>query len=185
MISGFFCIVIALGLLMLPLPWIFSVVIAAAIHELCHYAAIRLCGGSVVGIQIGFRGAKMNVSGLTSMQELICALAGPVGGFLLLFLARWLPRIAICGCFQSLYNLIPIFPLDGGRILRCFLETVGLKHRVQDICDWVEALFLFLVVCMGGYGCFCLRLGLAPLLAALGIVFRVKRPCKVPADSLQ
>ena len=54
-------------------------------------------------------------------REVVCILAGPLGGLSLLLLCRRFPRVAICGMLQSVYNVLPIYPLDGGRALRGIL----------------------------------------------------------------
>ena len=76
----------------------------------------------------------METSPMTPGREALCALAGPLGSFLLLLLARHFPEAAVCGIVQGGYNLIPIYPLDGGRILRCLLP--------EKICRWTEIIFL-------------------------------------------
>lgn len=180
-------LVLALGILMLPLQWIFAMILAAVWHELCHYWVIRLCGGRIEGFGAGFPGARMRVFGLTQMQELICALAGPVGGLLLLLFVRWMPRLALCGSAQSLFNLLPVFPLDGGRALRCMLEIL-FPGKADGVCQAVSACALGLLGGLGLYGCFALRLGLMPLFLASAVIMRAvqaKDPCKPGVYSVQ
>ena len=100
--SGMALILLALAVLVLPLRWLGAVILAAAVHEACHWAAVRLCGGQVHRLSAGVFGAEMTVTGLNAWQELLCALAGPMGGLLLLSLSRILPRTALCAGLQSL-----------------------------------------------------------------------------------
>lgn len=111
---------------MLPLRWVVAAILAAAVHEVSHLLALYLLGIRVFGITVGGRGAVLETDSLTDGQELLCALAGPLGSFLLLLFAAWIPRVAICGLCQGLYNLIPLGNLDGGRVLR---SLVNLVHR--------------------------------------------------------
>jgi stage IV sporulation protein FB len=112
---------------MLPLRWLIAAFLAAAFHELCHIFAVILCGGRVKSLQIGGRGAVISAGRMSTAKNIYCILSGPMGSLLLLPFAPWIPRIAICGLFQGLFNLLPIYPLDGGRALRCILY--GLKNR--------------------------------------------------------
>lgn len=118
------CILAAFLLLTLPLRWLLAALFAAGIHELCHALAVRLCGGRIFRIRVGPSGAAMETDGLSFPREMLCALAGPMGSFLLLTLGKWFPEAAICGAVQGMYNLLPVYPLDGGRALRCFLGMV-------------------------------------------------------------
>ena len=83
-VSPGFYLLLALLLLMLPVEWCIAVGVAAIFHELCHLAALRLCGGSVIQTQIDARGADMDASPLPPEKALLCALAGPAGSFFLL-----------------------------------------------------------------------------------------------------
>ena len=76
--------IFALALLLLPIQWIGAVILAAVFHELCHYAAVRLCGGKINGVAVGLSGAQMGVAGVSAGKELFCALAGPAGSLALL-----------------------------------------------------------------------------------------------------
>ena len=178
---------LALFLLLLPLRWVAALVIAMTVHELSHYLAVRLCGGKIRRIHAGLNGMRMEVEALPPWQELLCALAGPAGGFLLLLFVRLLPRTAICAAFQSLFNLLPVYPLDGGRAMRCCGELL-LPGRAEGVCKAVEILCLAAILYLGCYGTFVLKLGLLPLGMAAILLQRsiaVKIPCKAGIFSVQ
>ncbi len=149
-------IILALAILLLPLHWIMAAMLAATVHELGHYASLRLCGVPVHELRIGVGGASMRVGQMDRLQTVICALAGPASGLFLLLFARWLPRTAVCACIQSAYNLLPVYPLDGGRVMR----GAGIPPKV---CRWVEGVCLGLIAFAGIYGCLRLHLGILPL----------------------
>lgn len=176
-----FCIVLAITLLIFPVQWVLAWVMASAIHELCHYTALRLSGCRVFRVQINSNGAVMETDLLSSTREILCALAGPLGGFALLLVAKWFPRLAICGCFQALYNLIPIFPLDGGRAVRCMLKKYFPDAKGERIENWLENGILLIFLLLGGYSALWLDLGLIPLIFAVILIIKnkkVKFTCK-------
>ncbi len=112
----------ALLLLLLPVQWILAMAIAAAFHELCHMAAVHAVGGRVNSLKVLPFGAVMVVEEISGLKEGFCALAGPLGSFLLVLFIRPFPVLGICGLVQGLFNLLPVYPMDGGRILRILLR---------------------------------------------------------------
>lgn len=181
-------LMMALTLFMLPIQWIFAAIIAALFHELCHFFAVRLCGGQVTQITAGTSGANMTALGLSPWQALICTLAGPAGSLLLLLLARWFPRIALCGGLQGLYNLLPMYQLDGGKALRFITQMILPAEWTERICSTIQLLCLSGIIFLGFYGSFVLHLGLFPLLTASFVAirgFQGKTPCKPPLNSVQ
>ena len=157
------CLLAAAMLLVLPLKWLAAAVVAAGVHEACHYLALRLVKVDVYGVSVGGRGVVMRTGEMTPGQELVCALAGPVGGLLLLPFARWLPRVALIGLIHSVYNLLPLFPLDGGRALRSLCRMLFQESTAEKICRSAEVVCAAAVMVMGLYGALALRLGILGL----------------------
>lgn len=178
-------IALALAVLILPLRWLGAAILAAAVHEACHWGAVKLCGGQVTGLSAGLLGAELSVTGLSVWQELLCALAGPAGGLVLLSLSRFLPRTALCAGLQSLYNLLPIYPLDGGRALRCLCAMLLPGRAGERVCETVRLLCQIGIGILGIYGTFFLKLGLLPLFLAAILLAKGKSPCKAASFSLQ
>lgn len=161
------CVGFSLMLLLLPFEWCIAVVLAAVFHELCHSAAIYVCGGRILMIRIGFAGAAIEAEPMGDGKELLCALAGPLGGLSLLFLAKWLPRTAICAAIQSLYNLMPIYPLDGGRVLRCGIKLMLPAATAEKVYKALQYTFLAVLTMLILYAVLRLHAGMIPVLFLL------------------
>lgn len=170
--SRFTCLFAALLLLNLPLRWLLSWLAAAAIHESFHILAILAFRGRIFHIRIGITGAVMEVSPLSPGKELICALAGPMGGLLLLSLAGICPTIALCALVQSLWNLLPIYPMDGGRMLQCVLCMLFGHRRGAQIGNATGNLVRMLLLLLAIDGTLRRGLGLLPLIIAGMLIFR-------------
>ncbi len=114
------------------LPFAFGFVILILIHELGHGVAIRR-----EGLQAGwpvfipFFGAMISMRGIPKSQETEAkiAYAGPaagtvaslaVAGIYLISHARIFLLLAYTGFFLNLFNMVPVSPLDGGRVARTF-----------------------------------------------------------------
>ena len=123
--TGFF-FTAALLLLILPLDWLCAVVIASVVHELCHILALHCLGGHITRILIRADGCVIETDRIGEWKQFLSIFAGPMGSISLL-LCRAAPRIAICGLLQGMINLIPVLPLDGGRLLRLLLYSVNPK----------------------------------------------------------
>ena len=131
---------LALLLLVMELRWVGAFLLSAGVHECCHLLALRMMRVPVSAISVGIGGTKIQTPPLTRTQELLIALAGPVGGLLLCFSAGRFPRLAVCAFFHSVCNLMPLYPLDGGRVLRCL---------IPEKFAWIVEKGMILIILMG------------------------------------
>lgn len=131
-VSPWLCVLLPVLVLTLPINWFAAAVAAAAIHEICHILAIYLLGGCVRGLEIQIRGAVIQADIPDKKTEILAAAAGPIGSLFLLVFCRSLPRLAMCGFVQGVFNLIPIYPMDGGRILKCAADCLRADASGSD-----------------------------------------------------
>lgn len=170
----------AILLLLLPIRWITSFFIAVFIHEYCHYIALRLCGATVWQIEIGVTGIVMKTGQLSPGKELICALAGPAGSLALVFLIRPMPFLAVCGLVQGVFNLIPVYPLDGGRILQSAM-TLLFPAWGKKVSIWIEGVFVTALFVISVYAFICYKMGTIAWILLAILLYRVinrKNSCK-------
>ena len=110
----------------------------AMIHELGHLLAGLLMGMKPEKIQVkpyGFSiGFKLNVNDLNNkvkkgnilaIKKTIVALAGPITNAIIIFIVPYLSinivkeiMIVYINLILIIFNILPIYPLDGGRILK-------------------------------------------------------------------
>lgn len=152
--------------MVVPLQWLGACAIAAAFHECCHLLMAKWVGAKVESLTIGIPGAKISARFPDARGELLTALAGPMGSFSLVVLLHVAPRIALCAGVQGLYNLLPLYPQDGGRVLACLAEMVA-PHRAERICHWVEGITLAGLILLSLEAAVYWRMGLWPLIMAL------------------
>ena len=110
------------------------------LHELAHSVVARKYGVSIKGITLFLFGgvAELEVEPKTASAEFWIAMAGPTMSLALAFgfwVFAWfssltpIPALVVAvlsylsriNLVLALFNLVPAFPLDGGRILRAYL----------------------------------------------------------------
>jgi Zn-dependent protease len=104
--------------------------LSVTLHELGHIGAARVFGIGTTGITLyPFGGiARLTREARTSTEEVVVALAGPAVNVLLaglaviplLLLGPVTPVLTFLGVnvALALFNLVPAYPMDGGRVFR-------------------------------------------------------------------
>ena len=148
-VSAGACIAGCLLILLIPLELTFSFYLAAAIHEAGHILLLRIFRVSICGISLHIGGATVQTAPVTAKEELLCAAAGPIASFLCAAFVRRFPLLGICALIQGIFNLLPLFPMDGGRVLRC-LCSLYCPSRTGLICKAaaISSIAIIFAVCM-------------------------------------
>lgn len=133
------------------------------LHEFGHIVAARRYGVQTPDVTLLPIGGVARLERIPEepMQEFVVALAGPavnvvIALILFLFLGGFVPReglevqnpgvdllarLASANVFLVLFNLIPAFPMDGGRVLRAFLaHRMGYARGTQVAASIGQAL---------------------------------------------
>lgn len=179
---------LALSFLLLPIPWVLAWMIAAAIHEALHGLALRLFHYRVYGLELKFSGIRMETEPLQGASGVICALAAPVGCLAFVIVMKWIPRIAVCALLQSFYNLLPVYPLDGGRALRLLLDKLDNPRLSSVISIAVETALWAAAVLVNGALTIRYHLGLFPSIALIILwlsLQRAKKSCNARGKGVQ
>ena len=163
----------AFAVLILPLRWWMGAVLAALAHEFSHIAAARLFGSRILEIRLSPTGAVIASEPIEGRRGVLASAAGPLGSLLLSLFIRGYPELAICGLIQGVFNLLPVYPLDGGRIVRCLLPA-KFCTVLETMTIWASGL-----LGMGLYETSCLGISsFLPLAALVAIRVPRKLTCK-------
>ncbi len=117
-----------------------GILFSIVFHELSHSVVSRYYGLPIRGITLFIFGgmAEMEKEPASPKVEFLMAVAGPLASFLLgliFFILTWfftfsgvpvpvvgvLHYLAVINVVLAVFNLVPAFPLDGGRMLRAAL----------------------------------------------------------------
>ncbi|WP_433945889.1 M50 family metallopeptidase [Paenibacillus sp. SN-8-1] len=130
------------------------------VHELGHVAAARWFGIPVISVtMLPFGGnAVMEDNGnITAGKEIVIALAGPLQNLLLIGITLLLYQNGVwegafpvyfikCNLLIALFNLLPILPLDGGKISQALCSLSLSYHSTILWCTRISVLFSGLVI---------------------------------------
>ncbi len=134
----------------------FTVVLA---HEMSHIFMARHYKTDINEVTLfPFGGvAKLDFLEVDSYQEIRIAMAGPLTNFFLASIAvaaqyywssdYWLPFFIRLNLVMGLFNLLPVLPLDGGRIFRAWhAKKVGIFNATRKAAAQGKTVAVLLVV---------------------------------------
>lgn len=127
--------------------------LSAGVHECGHILVILLAGNRIAQIRLTLLGVCIELEAsnrISYKTEGLIAAGGPVFGILCAILfAKNFPVFAGLNLCLSVFNLLPVAPLDGGRIMRSVLCCFFQVDSVDRCLKWFGTgvgLFLALAV---------------------------------------
>lgn len=141
------------------------IMIFALIHELGHLLAGILCGMKPekleikpYGVSVSFKlfpkdyNIKIGQGNKLEIKKIIVALAGPLTNLLIIIVSLNLPieiftklMIIYSNILITIFNLIPIYPLDGGRIVKSILHICYGKRKSEKYINNISFVSLIIV----------------------------------------
>lgn len=116
---------------------------AALAHELGHLAVMCFVGANVRGVRLTPCGPVIEYSGaFTRRQEMGMIAAGPACGLVFALVCfqlgtEYFSYAGAIALLATMFNLLPVYPMDGGRLLRILLEEAMTERAagvVMRIC---------------------------------------------------
>lgn len=162
---------IGLYALIFGLPFAIGLVALLFVHEMGHALVMKLKGIPLGGlIFVPFLGAAVFMRKMpkNAQDEAEVGIAGPIAGAIasgaclgLALLSPHTPTIwaplAYFGFFMNLFNLLPVLPFDGGRILAAIDRRIWILGFIGllafQIWEWIHgnsSIFLLFFVIMAG-----------------------------------
>ena len=113
-------------------PEVILITTAVLAHEIAHTVVALALGVRISEVELlpfGGQAAVEDFTGLEPKKEIYVALTGPLlldygrcFYYLIPYQGTWFSLFANINCFRS-FNLLPVLPLDGGRIFRAILSS--------------------------------------------------------------
>lgn len=137
----------------------FYIFLMLSVHENMHIFVGKCFGYPVEKVVIYPFGicAQMEYMGYGNIiHELCIVIAGPSVHFLFPFIFQWLANISVISSPYMdylnmlntsilIFNILPIYPLDGGRVLQCFIHFI-LPYRKAQVTTLIVSFFNLLLL---------------------------------------
>lgn len=149
----------------------------ALIHEIGHLIAGILLGLKVKSINIMPFGVSINFEDYSNkyiIKKIIIAMAGPLVNLAIVILGmynNWEEDIIYANVLIGMFNLIPLYPLDGGRILKYIIQIATNSKEAETMTNRLSNILIIILTLISSVGIlFMQNLGVLFILAYLWIL---------------
>lgn len=155
--------------LIFPITISLSIFVSVLIHEMAHAFITNKKGYHVYGININLFGGYAAVdTNIHERDSIPIIAAGPISNLLLyvtsfiisLFISnQFITDFMLVNLFLLVFNILPIYPMDGGRIVRDFLVWKSRKMNItrrkaieiSSKISIISSVLLFIFSLINGY----------------------------------
>ena len=147
--------------LMLPPVAVGAVFVSVLIHELAHAWMANQKGYQVYGVSIDMlSGAASIDSNMHDRDSIPIVAAGPISTLILClssyFLEPFVPGSFITymfniNLFLFIFNILPIYPMDGGQIVRSLANLSRDRYKYRQWANWTSLIFSGLLLAYSLY----------------------------------
>lgn len=140
---------------------VFAIFISVLVHEMAHALMAKIKGYDVYEIRVDMLSGSALIDPNTHDRDLIgIVAAGPISNFILFLiglLTLFIPinnpnLIELFKYFTTIniilfiFNIIPIYPMDGGQIVRSIANLSKNRQKSRKIASWVSFIFSILLL---------------------------------------
>ena len=155
--------------LLLPPVAVFAVFVSVLVHELAHAWMANQKGYQVYGVSIDIlSGAASIDSNMHDRDSIPIVAAGPISTLLLCVgsyflepftsgvLSTFITYMFNINLFLFVFNILPIYPMDGGQIVRSLANLSRDRYKYRRRANWVSLIFsvLLLVYALSNFNIF-------------------------------
>ena len=142
--------------LMLPPIAVVAVFTSVLIHELAHAWMANRKGYQVYGVSIDILSGSASIdSNMHDRDSIPIVAAGPISTLILCvssyFLEPLIPGSFISymfnvNLFLFIFNILPIYPMDGGQIVRSLANLSSDRYKYRRMANWISLIFSALLL---------------------------------------
>ena len=137
------------------IDWFLSIFVAVLVHELAHTAVAKKLNHYVEHVYLDvFNGAAaIDTTYSPYNQTILIVAAGPLSNLVLWFIGSYLGLdiFAQVNMFLFIFNILPIYPMDGGRICKAICQWMtkpSIGRKINGYISVICSSLLFIVSIM-------------------------------------